>query len=231
MIDALWQRWRQRYAPHTAYNRGNILKRLLRSLQPIGAPPLTVARMNHPQPRAVICTSEKIDAILKDTTPAMRLFVLLCWHTALRFSEALAVTPASFNAQDHTITIRTKGGKVRTIETPMAVYEMLQAAKACQPDTNESCVSILNGRPLSPEGIRTAWHRLTKKAGVPELRPHDLRRTTATNLYRATHDLRAVQQYLGHENMASTVSYIAPLAKEELAGLHRLLNFHSQVKQ
>lgn len=232
MIDALWNRWRARYAPFTAFNRAGILRRILKTLQTFGTPPLAVSRMRRPQPRGVIATPEKIDAILRFAKPPMRLFVLFCWQMALRFSEALAVTPASFNTEQRTVTIPTKGGKLRTIEVPRQVYDLLTVAQDAAPSPDLSCIAILNGgKPLSPTTIRTQWWRLAKHAGVPELRPHDLRRTTATNLYRATHDLRAVQEYLGHSNLASTVSYLAPMSKEELAGMHRLLNFHSEVKQ
>lgn len=111
------------------------------------------------------------------------------------------------------------------------MHELLQLAKETAGDPSDSCISILNGKRLSSGAIRQQWVRQCRLAGIADLRPHDLRRTTATNLYIATHDLRAVQQYLGHDNMASTVSYLAPLSKEELAGMHRLLNFHSEVKQ
>jgi hypothetical protein len=40
-----------------------------------------------------------------------------------------------------------------------------------------------------------------------------------------------VQQYLGHDDLASTTHYLAPLQAEELRGLQQLLNFHSRVKQ
>jgi integrase len=232
MVDALWNRWRAHYAPSTSYIRSCIFRRLLKALQQFGAPPLNIPRQRKPQPRSVIATPEKVQALLRQAKPPMRLFILLCWQMALRFSEALAVTPNSFNPEDHTVTIRTKGGKVRTIEATRDVYDMLIVAKEAAGDPGQSCIAILNGgKEISPGGIRSMWWKHTKAAGVTELHPHDLRRTTATNIYRATHDLRAVQQYLGHDNMASTVHYIAPLAREELAGLHRLLNFHSEVKQ
>ena len=51
------------------------------------------------------------------------------------------------------------------------------------------------------------------------INPHDLRRTTATRLYSLTKDLRATQQLLGHDNMRSTLTYIAPLATENLKPL------------
>jgi site-specific recombinase XerC len=38
--------------------------------------------------------------------------------------------------------------------------------------------------------------------------PHDLRRTTAVAMLRATHDLRDVQAILGHKNLTSTMWYL-----------------------
>ena len=78
-------------------------------------------------------------------------------------------------------------------------------------------------------GIRSHWWRLCQRAGVENLKPHDLRRTVLTALYAVSKDLRAVQQFAGHESLASTTAYLAPLTEEQLRDYHRLLNFHSKI--
>jgi len=157
-----------------------------------------------------------------------RLFIVLAWQLALRFSETLAVTPRSHNPQAQTLTIRTKGGKVRTIPTTPEVETLLAAAGDTTGREDEPYIWLLKGRRLSVRGLRTAWWYLCDRAGVKNLHPHDLRRTTASNLYAACRDLRAVQQFLGHDSIASTTAYLAPLSEENLRDMHKLLNFHAK---
>lgn len=234
MVDGIISRWKRDYAPTTTHRHLGCFRQLQPMLTSIGVPPFKVAKMRKPSARAVTATHADIEKALAAAAPDIRLFILLCWHLALRFSEALAVTPASWNEQDQTITIAVKGHQTRTIPVTPEVEAYLRIAKRDAGDPHESCISILNGRPITPAGVRNSWRSLVKKIGVPHLHPHDMRRTTATNLYRATHDLRAVQQYLGHASLASTIHYIAPLATENLRGLQNELLFlkpSTEVKQ
>jgi integrase len=95
-------------------------------------------------------------------------------------------------------------------------------------------MAALKGIPINKDSFRGEWQRLTRRCGLSHIWPHDLRRTVATNLYRETHDLRAVQQYLGHSRIDSTTHYLAPLDDDQLREYHALLNFRefdSEVKQ
>jgi site-specific recombinase XerC len=130
------------------------------------------------------------------------------------------------------VSITAKGGKRRVLPTTGDVDELLAAAAQCATHPSDPAIAALHGRSLSRPALDAAWWRLKQKAGInPALRLHDLRRTTATNLYRITHDLRAVQEYLGHDALASTTHYLAPLGEQRLRELHQLLKFQSEVKQ
>jgi integrase len=51
---------------------------------------------------------------------------------------------------------------------------------------------------------------------------HALRHTAASNLYDATRDARAVQDFLGHRNLATTDRYLRRSSAEVIrAGLNR----------
>ncbi len=224
IAGAILIKLRSRYAPMTAYVRRGIIQRLLGVLAHHGAPLLKLPRLRKPEPRGITATPAEIARLEAAATPALRLFLLLCWQLALRRSEALAVTPRSYNPEQHTVSIPTKGAKPRTIPLTADAEELIRvASKSGDPD--ESCVSILNGRPL--KRIDKRWWQLANKCGV-KATPHDLRRTTATALYRTTHDIRAVQQYLGHSSMVSTLHYLAPLSEDQIRQYHRLLNFEAQ---
>jgi integrase len=224
-ILKFWAAWKERYAHNTLYHSTAILRRILRHLERNGGPHIELPHVKMPRAREIVATQEQLDALLGAAKPHMRLFILLCWQMALRFAEALRVTPRSFDTATNTVRIIVKGGKERTLPvTPDVLAHILPTLRHGDPD--ESCVSLINGRKTGMLGVRAAWNRLCKKLGISNLNPHDLRRTTATRLYHASnHDLRAVQQYLGHDSMASTVRYIAPSQDEQLREYHRLLNF------
>lgn len=57
--------------------------------------------------------------------------------------------------------------------------------------------------------LQGAFVRLRKSLGITrKLTPHDLRRTTARNVYDKTKDLRLVQALLGHSDLNSTLWYL-----------------------
>jgi integrase len=53
------------------------------------------------------------------------------------------------------------------------------------------------------------FRELCKQVGIAyRITPHDLRRTTAVNLYKTTRDVRDVQALLGHRSLQSTIWYL-----------------------
>ena len=219
----IFTRWKARYAHNTLYAWAGILRRVLKEMQSAGAPAIQLPHVSGPRARPNIATPEQLSQLVATAAPWLRLFILLCWQTALRFSEAYAVTPRSYDAKTKTVSITTKGGKHRVIPIPPDVEKLI--APTLEGDPDISCIALLKGGRCSPGAVRSAWCALTNKLGIKNVNPHDLRRTTATHLYRTTHDLRAVQQYLGHDGLLSTVRYLAPLSEEQLREYQQLLRF------
>jgi integrase len=68
-------------------------------------------------------------------------------------------------------------------------------------------------RPVTRSGFVSWFNRLRKKLRL-DIRIHDLRRTAGARLLRATGNLKAVQQLLGHADISTTAkhySYIPPI--------------------
>lgn len=233
MVGALVAAWRKRYSPRTAYSYRGKLAQLLRTLEQFGGPHIVPPRVPPPPARATVASGDELCSLLKEPPPWMRLFILLYLQCGLRRSEALAVTPRSWNPDTHTVTIRVKGGRMRTAEVTPDAEILFTAAGAPDPDT--PYIYALRGKPISHSGLRNAWIAHKKRCGVnPQVTAHDLRRTAATILYTATKDLRVPQQLLGHKNLASTLSYLAPMAPDEARRYSELLrfdHFKSEVKQ
>jgi integrase/recombinase XerC len=166
--------------------------------------------------------------------PFLRLYMLLYFQCGLRSSEALAVSPRTWNPETHAVTIPVKGKKMRTAEVTPEVETLFLAAHA-EPTDHRSYIELLRGRQVTAHSIRQQWQAHRDKCGISNaVTAHDLRRTAATILYAATKDLRVPQQLLGHQNLASTLRYIAPMAPDEArryAELLRFDKFHTEVKQ
>jgi len=190
-----------------------------------------LANIKRPEARPTVATGSQIEALLRTAPTWQKLFITLAWQMGLRFAEILRVTPASHRWDDERqhgwVTIQRKGGKVSTLPTTPDIEALIAAAGDTTGREEVPYILIHKGRHASTHSLRCSWWRLCKQAGVENLHPHDLRRTVLTALYNVTKDLRAVQQFAGHESLASTTAYLAPLTQEELREYHRLLNFHA----
>lgn len=63
-----------------------------------------------------------------------------------------------------------------------------------------------DGQPYRPSSINRPFNRLTKKAGVPQIRFHDLRHTHATLLLELGVNPKLIAERLGHSNVKTTLN-------------------------
>ena len=86
----------------------------------------------------------------------------------------------------------------------------------CGPSSDLLFTSLDGSRPISERWLRKMVKRVAEQAGiVKDIHPHSLRHTFATDLLRATKNLRLVQKALGHSNIETTTIY-AHIVDEEL---------------
>jgi len=74
------------------------------------------------------------------------------------------------------------------------------------------------GRPLDEKAIRRAFQAALRAAGLPPVRPHDLRHTTASLLLARGVNVKVVQELLGHATVRVTLetySHVLPGQSEE----------------
>lgn len=142
---------------------------------------------------------EEIERVLPHCTPRLAALLLLCAHSGLRVSEALAVRPADVQGRD--LTVRGKGGKVRMVPLGRRVREAL--------------VQLPQGEPyfagLSYNTAARQLRRAFERAGLPgRFRGfHAARKTSGTMLYEATGDFTRVSLFLGHASVDTTRRYVA----------------------
>ena len=117
-----------------------------------------------------------------------------------------------------------KSGKGRSIRLTRRATEALKAHKAAQSAERLKLGDLWNdnglifcthaGKPLDFRNLaRASFKPLLKKAGLPDIRFHDLRHTCATLLLSRGHHPKLVQELLGHASVALTLdrySHVLP---------------------
>jgi integrase/recombinase XerC len=150
----------------------------------------------------------------------------LLYSSGLRLSELLGIdaAPSQDRAYESAgwldwdsaeVTVLGKGGKRRSVPVGAAAMSSLKAwleiRQQLQPAqaTPALFLSGSNTR-LSPRTVQARLRSLAIRAGLPtHVHPHMMRHSFASHVLQSSHDLRAVQEMLGHASIASTQIYTA----------------------
>lgn len=109
-----------------------------------------------------------------------------------------------------------KGEKLRTIKLPDMAVEALTAWKVhLEPcDDNTPLFSVIgrwgqaSRRALNDDTVFKLIVACAKRAGLPRITPHDLRRTFARGAYEEGVSFELIRQSLGHSSIATTEHYV-----------------------
>jgi integrase len=121
----------------------------------------------------------------------------------LRIFELLKAKWSDIDWATLSIEIEGKGGSRSTVPLPTDVRDILRGL----PRHNERIFTHEDGSPLTYSACSSAWKRACRKAGITDLRIHDLRHTAGTDLLRQTGNLKLVQKMLRHADIRSTLRY------------------------
>jgi integrase/recombinase XerD len=138
----------------------------------------------------------------------------LLYGAGLRVSEAVALDRQSVDVENRLVRCLGKGSKERVVPIGREAVDALRRyLSRGRPhlDRRHRQDLFLNahGGPLTRAGAFLILRRLAAKAGLePErIHPHLLRHSFATHLLEGGADLRAVQEMLGHADLATTELY------------------------
>ncbi|ABR75321.1 tyrosine recombinase XerC [Actinobacillus succinogenes] len=140
-----------------------------------------------------------------------RAMLELMYSSGLRLSELHGLDLNHVNLQSREVRVLGKGSKERILpvghQALDAVLDWLQVRLRFNPKDNALFVSSQGGR-LTPRAIQKRMEIWGVKQGLStHLNPHKLRHSFATHMLEASADLRAVQELLGHSNLATTQIY------------------------
>jgi integrase/recombinase XerC len=148
----------------------------------------------------------------------------LLYSSGLRVAELCGVSDASFDRRRRLLTVRGKGDKERVVPVGEPAADALcRWIDVLRPqlgsgDEFASTATFVNSR-LQPIGPRDVRRILDRRASRPT-HPHALRHTFATHLLDGGADLRAVQELLGHADLATTQRY-THVSKDRLRSVHQ----------
>jgi integrase/recombinase XerD len=137
----------------------------------------------------------------------------LVYGAGLRISEAVGLRVERLTLDQAALVVDGKRGKQRVVPLPAETIEWLERyMEVGRPKLvrrPSPWVFVGNrGLPLSRQSAYQRLRRLAVLAGVPgPIGPHVLRHTYAVDLLKGGADLRAVQELLGHESIATTQIY------------------------
>jgi integrase len=145
------------------------------------------------------------NALLQDPDWRWRALFPLLLFTGLRKNELLALTWSRVDFEQRTVTIiRTKNGK--PIVQPLVDDAMRILATLPSRGANPFVFpGDRVGKPLSAPGY--AWQRIRNRAGLPDLRIHDLRHSFASFLINAGVPLSVVSKALNHSSIVMSQRY------------------------
>jgi integrase/recombinase XerD len=160
---------------------------------------------------------ERLLEAARGTTPrALRDRALgeLLYGAGLRVSEAVSLDRQSVDLEHRLVRCLGKGSKERVVPIGREAAEALRRYMArgrphLERRHRPELFLNANGGALTRAGVFLILRRLAGKAGLePErIHPHLLRHSFATHLLEGGADLRAVQEMLGHADLATTELY------------------------
>ncbi len=134
----------------------------------------------------------------------------LLYYTGMRISEALNLNQDSLQ-DDQFITVIGKGQKTRQVPIIDSIREGLLTYLKIQPFSNTPNSPVFygeKGKRLQAAIAQKVLRDFRRANGMPEsLTPHALRHSCATHLMQSSHDLRGIQELLGHASLSSTQIY------------------------
>lgn len=156
-------------------------------------------------------TQRLLEAVKASENPQLKYLIPLYILLSCRKRELLDSRWSDFDLERRNWHIpMSKNGRPRNVPIPKAALEIL-----AQLPRWDGCPWVIpSHRTLKPIiSFFFAWDSARKRAGLPDVRLHDLRRTGATNLLESGADIITVSKILGHRQLKYVQVYA--VASEE----------------
>ncbi len=185
-------------------------------------PAKLVATPKLPKKLPRVPTIEEINSVLDGAMPEQaafperdRLMLELLYGCGIRNSELIGINLDDIRLSAEAILIRGKGKKERYVpfgdsaKSALAAYlpERQKIVAGSHKNTPALLVNTRGGR-LTTRSVGRIVKKIAVAKGLsPDLHPHTLRHAFGTHMLEEGADLRAIQELLGHERLATTQRY------------------------
>jgi len=177
-------------------------------------PEIRVDRLPCKRPVPVILSPNEAARIIEAAEPFYRGFFLCLYTLALRFAEVQTLTWPNVDFANRTIRVRQKGGTDKVLPMHPWLEDELKALHARRNEKTDMVFPSPRTRadqltpPQPLHNVRKALARAVAKAGVKKrVYPHLFRHSVATHFLANDVNLRTIQKYLGHSQVATTEWY------------------------
>lgn len=178
--------------------------------------PCTEVWLDAPDKRDRYITHEEYHAIRERLHPMAQVFIDLCYLTAQRSTDIRVMrwnqlTPEGL-AFRPTKTAKSSGAKILVPVSP-AIQECLDSAKLHGrikplPNSTGYVIQQADGSLYTMSGLRSAWQRACKDAGIKGATIKDLRPKALTDAKKAGMSLEDLQDAAAHASITTTEGYI-----------------------
>ncbi len=136
----------------------------------------------------------------------------LLYSSGLRLAELVSVELGDIDPEDATLDVTGKGAKTRRVpvggKALSALRRWLEVRPSLAADGETALFVSRRGGRISPRTVQARLERWGLRKGAPRgLHPHLMRHSFASHLLESSGDLRAVQELLGHADIATTQIY------------------------
>jgi integrase/recombinase XerC len=186
-------------------------------------------------PRAL--SAESVDLLFKiadgSEDPVRDTAVLeVLYGCGLRISELAGLRWDDVDLEERWLTVLGKGSKERRVPFGTYAQKALLALKSSEETRarstpggveNRFVLAGNNGKALTTRTVHRIVTALAARGGLDGVTPHVLRHSCATHLLEKGASLKFIQEFLGHENMATTQIYLtisASWMKESYMACH-----------
>lgn len=177
-------------------------------------------------------TAQLLDIIPTDTITIRDWAMLeVTYSSGLRLAELSALTLYSHDFSGENVRVIGKGSKERIIPVGEKAIYAIKRWIAVRDEFSPMCAHLFvttHGKPLSRRAIQRRFELYAQRLGLVHIHPHMLRHAFASHLLESSHDLRAVQTLLGHQDISTTQVY-THLDFQQLA--HVYDNAHPRAKK
>jgi integrase len=161
-------------------------------------PAAHVPKPNPQNERDRIASGDEWKRLLEAAAPHLQRILIVLYTLGPRRGELLRLEWPDIDMQRREITLRnTKNGETRTVPMTPEVYKVFtELWQERRLDTQR--VFLYKDKPI--RDVKTAFDKACRRAGIMNLRLHDLRHTASTNLRRAGVDATTAMKIVGHKS-------------------------------